>query len=79
MDSMVDKTLSLPPEELKKRDEQQITLMEALAIKKPDRKVCFRVEAYSKIQKVTRLVYQRSTHRSVASWKGKKIFLTWKS
>jgi len=40
MDSVVDKTLSLPPAELRKKDEQHVTLMEALAIKQPERKVC---------------------------------------
>lgn len=51
MDSIVDKTLSLSPAELRKREQQQITLMEALAIKKPDRKVCIRIRTYSLIQK----------------------------
>jgi hypothetical protein len=51
MDSVVDKTLSLPPAELRKRDEQQMTLMEALAIKKPDRKVCIKRGISIKVQK----------------------------
>lgn len=73
MDSIVDKTLSLPPTELKKRGEQQVTLMEALAIKKLDRKVRTRGRFYSKTKRMTRLVYQRSTDCSITRWKGKTI------
>jgi hypothetical protein len=39
MDTVVDKTLSLSDDELRNKAEKEMTLMEALAIKKPQRKV----------------------------------------
>ena len=72
MDSVVDKTLSMSPEELRKKAEKQVTLMEALAIKQPERKVCFE-RTYNKVPRVTGLVYQRSTHCGFARRKGKTV------
>ena len=67
MDSVVDKTLSLPPAEVRKRDEHQVTLMEALAMKKPDRKVCIEVcENYPMIR-IHRLIFDR------AAWNFSKV------
>lgn len=40
MNTRVDRTLALPREELLKKG-QKMNLMETLAVKQPDRKVCF--------------------------------------
>lgn len=67
LDSQVARTLSLPADELKKR-QNSLTLMEALALQRPEPKVCSYCFLYMEV--ANQLVHQKSTYCRADGGKG---------